>query len=65
MIYPPLPTGNTTMQMLVDADACPAVLKDMLFRAAPASIRGGPAPYSPRDSNRGDWIGSSRTSARL
>ncbi|MBB2926771.1 hypothetical protein FHX59_001180 [Paraburkholderia silvatlantica] len=26
--------GNPHMQVLVDADACPAVIKDMLFRAA-------------------------------
>ncbi len=26
--------GNPSMQVLVDADACPAVIKDMLFRAA-------------------------------
>ncbi|CAH2933860.1 MAG: Protein YaiI [uncultured Paraburkholderia sp.] len=28
------PIGNTTMQVLVDADACPVAVKEILFRAA-------------------------------
>ncbi len=34
-IYVPCPsTENTPMQVLVDADACPVVVKDILYRAA-------------------------------